>query len=259
MLTDQQFMRYSRQLLIAEIGENRQTQLLNAHIIIIGLGGLGSPAAHYLASAGIGKLTIIDDDIVHISNLQRQTLYNSFDIDKLKTEAAQKRLRAINPDCQITIITQRLNQAQLTKQIKQADVVLDCTDNMPSRLLINRVCVSLSKTCISASAIGFHGQITIFQPPYQHGCYACLYPDGQEVTRNCQTAGVLGPVVGMMGTLQALEAIKKICQIPSLLDSHIQLFNGLDLSWQTLMRSRSRHCPVCNHHPTNEGDNETTR
>lgn len=245
MLNDRQFMRYSRQLLLSEIGEIKQERLLNAKILIIGLGGLGSPCAHYLVGAGIGQLTLVDNDTVHVSNLHRQTLYSTFDIDKSKSQSAKKRLLAINPDCQIEVIDHQLSETELSQQVKLADLVLDCTDNMPSRLLINQVCITQQKTLISASAIGFQGQITLFEPPYQHGCYACLYPDGQEVVRNCQTAGVLGPVVGIIGSLQALEAIKKICQLPSILDSHIQLFNGLNLSWQTLKRSRSNQCQLC--------------
>ncbi|MBI0487426.1 HesA/MoeB/ThiF family protein, partial [Dickeya dianthicola] len=213
--------------------------------LLVGLGGLGSPAALYLAAAGVGTLLLADHDTLHISNLQRQILYRSTDLARPKAVLARHALEAINPLVTTVALTTRLAGASLENAVAQADLVLDCCDNMATRHAVNAACVAAQKPLISASAVGFSGQLLVLTPPYPHGCYACLYPDASEPQRNCRTAGVLGPVVGVMGTLQALEAIKLLCGLPSPLDGKLRLFDARQQQWTTLQLTRSLACPVC--------------
>ncbi|MEX8925699.1 ThiF family adenylyltransferase, partial [Salmonella enterica] len=205
-MNDRDFMRYSRQILLGDIAIEGQQKLLNSHVLIVGLGGLGSPAALYLAGAGIGTLTLADDDDVHLSNLQRQILFTTDDIAHPKAQAAKLRLAQLNPGSELIVLQQRLTGDVLKNAVAHADVVLDCTDNMATRQEINAACVALNTPLISASAVGFGGQLMVLTPPWEQGCYRCLWPDDVEPERNCRTAGIVGPVVGVMGTLQALEA-----------------------------------------------------
>ncbi|ULR31377.1 HesA/MoeB/ThiF family protein [Dickeya fangzhongdai] len=245
MLDDQAFMRYSRQLLLEDIGQEGQQKLAEARVLLVGLGGLGSPAALYLAAAGVGTLLLADHDTLHISNLQRQILYRSADLSRPKAVLARHALEAVNPLVKTVALTTRLEGEPLEKAVAQADLVLDCCDNMATRHAVNAACVAAQKPLISASAVGFSGQLLVLTPPYRHGCYACLYPDASEPQRNCRTAGVLGPVVGVMGTLQALEAIKLLCGLPSPLDGKLRLFDARQQQWTTLQLTRSSTCPVC--------------
>lgn len=206
-MNDHDFMRYSRQLLLEDIAIEGQQKLLASRVLIIGLGGLGSPAALYLAGAGVGTLTTADDDAVHLSNLQRQILFTSADIDRPKAAAAQTRLSQLNPQIKLVALQQRLSGEALRAEVAKADVVLDCTDNMVTRQAINAACVALDTPLVTASAVGFGGQLMVLTPPSTQGCYRCLWPESDEPQRNCRTAGIVGPVVGMMGTLQALETI----------------------------------------------------
>ena len=205
-MNDRDFMRYSRQILLDDIALDGQQKLLDSQVLIIGLGGLGTPAALYLAGAGVGTLVLADDDDVHLSNLQRQILFTTEDIDR--------------------------------------DVVLDCTDNMATRQEINATCVALNTPLITASAVGFGGQLMVLTPPWEQGCYRCLWPDNQEPERNCRTAGVVGPVVGVMGTLQALEAIKLLSGIETPA-GELRLFDGKSSQWRSLTLRRANGCPVC--------------
>ncbi|KOY62375.1 molybdopterin-synthase adenylyltransferase [Photorhabdus heterorhabditis] len=245
MLNDQEFMRYSRQLLLEDIGPEGQEKLKSSCVLIVGLGGLGAPASLYLAAAGVGTIYLADDDQLHISNLQRQILYRTRDIPSAKTELAANQLNALNPLVKTTVFNQRQDVESLTKIVKQVDLVLDCCDNMATRHAINAACVAMRKPLISGSAVGFSGQLMVFEPPYSHGCYTCLYPDQEEPQRNCRTAGVLGPVVGVIGTLQALEAIKMLTGLSSPLSGKLQLFDGKQQSWSTLQLSQSQQCPIC--------------
>ncbi len=212
-MNDRDFMRYSRQILLDDIALDGQQKLLDSQVLIIGLGGLGTPAALYLAGAGVGTLVLADDDDVHLSNLQRQILFTTEDINSPKSQVSQQRLTQLNPDIQLTALQQRLTGEALKDAVARADVVLDCTDNMATRQEINAACVALNTPLITASAVGFGGQLMVLTPPWEQGCYRCLWPDNQEPERNCRTAGVVGPVVGVMGTLQALEAIKLLSGI----------------------------------------------
>ncbi|ENG9752503.1 HesA/MoeB/ThiF family protein [Salmonella enterica] len=243
-MNDRDFMRYSRQILLADIAIEGQQQLLNSHVLIVGLGGLSSPAALYLAGAGIGTLTLADDDDVHLSNLQRQILFTTDDIAHPKAQAAKLRLAQLNPGSKLIVLQQRLTGDVLKNAVAHADVVLDCTDNMATRQEINAACVALNTPLISASAVGFGGQLMVLTPPWEQGCYRCLWPDDVEPERNCRTAGIVGPVVGVMGTLQALEAIKLLSGIetPS---GELRLFDGKTSQWRSLALRRASGCPVC--------------
>ena len=245
MLNDNDFMRYSRQVMLEDIGLKGQTKIRQARVLIIGLGGLGSPASLYLAGAGVGELILVDDDNLHVSNLQRQILYRTQDIPDAKSDIAKQALLALNPDIKITTYKQRVNDDFPSTLLQNIDLVLDCTDNMSTRQAINRICVKQQIPLISGSAVGFSGQLIVFEPPFIHGCYHCLYPDNKEPQRNCQTAGILGPVVGVIGTLQALEAIKLLAGLPSTLSGKLRLFDGRKQNWSTLRLTPSKNCPVC--------------
>ncbi|EGI5054067.1 molybdopterin-synthase adenylyltransferase MoeB [Salmonella enterica subsp. enterica serovar Worthington] len=243
-MNDRDFMRYSRQILLGDIAIEGQQQLLDSHVLIVGLGGLGSPAALYLAGAGIGTLTLADDDDVHLSNLQRQILFTTDDIAHPKAQAAKLRLAQLNPGSELIVLQQRLTGDVLKNAVARVDVVLDCTDNMATRQEINAACVALNTPLISASAVGFGGQLMVLTPPWEQGCYRCLWPDDVEPERNCRTAGIVGPVVGVMGTLQALEAIKLLSgmETPS---GELRLFDGKTNQWRSLALRRASGCPVC--------------
>ncbi|EAA5455406.1 HesA/MoeB/ThiF family protein [Salmonella enterica subsp. enterica serovar Splott] len=243
-MNDRDFMRYSRQILLGDIAIEGQQQLLASHVLIVGLGGLGAPAALYLAGAGIGTLTLADDDDVHLSNLQRQILFTTDDIAHPKAQAAKLRLAQLNPGSELIVLQQRLTGDVLKNAVSRADVVLDCTDNMATRQEINAACVALNTPLISASAVGFGGQLMVLTPPWEQGCYRCLWPDDVEPERNCRTAGIVGPVVGVMGTLQALEAIKLLSgmETPS---GELRLFDGKTSQWRSLALRRASGCPVC--------------
>ncbi|KFC00601.1 sulfur carrier protein adenylyltransferase [Trabulsiella guamensis ATCC 49490] len=243
-MNDHDFMRYSRQLLLEDIAVDGQQKLLTSRVLIVGLGGLGSPAALYLAGAGIGTLVLADDDDVHLSNLQRQILYTSNDIAQPKAQVAQQRLHQLNPQIELIALRQRLSGEALRQEVAKADVVLDCTDNMATRQAINAACVALDTPLITASAVGFGGQLMVLTPPWTQGCYRCLWPDEHEPERNCRNAGIIGPVVGVMGTLQALEAIKLLSGMDTV-RNELWLFDARTSGWRTLALRRSQHCPVC--------------
>lgn len=243
-MNDADFMRYSRQLLLEDIALEGQQKLMQSRVLVVGLGGLGSPAALWLAGAGVGTLVLADDDSVHISNLQRQILFTTDDIDTPKTNAAERRLEQLNPGVRLETLSQRLTGEALRVAVAGADLVLDCTDNMATRQAINAACVAQGTPLISASAVGFGGQMMVMTPPWQHGCYRCLWPQENEPARNCRNAGVLGPVVGVMGTLQALEAIKLLCGMEVRSDC-LHLFDARASQWRALARQRAASCPVC--------------
>ena len=243
-MNDSDFMRYSRQILLEDIAIEGQQKLLTSRVLIVGLGGLGAPAALYLAGAGIGTLVLADDDEVHLSNLQRQILFTVEDIARPKAQIAQQRLQALNPDITLIALSERLCGERLQQEIARADVVLDCTDNMTTRQAINAACVALDTPLVTASAVGFAGQMMTLTPPWSQGCYRCLWPDDVEPERNCRTAGVVGPVVGLMGTLQALEAIKLLSSL-ACGRNELRLFDGRTGHWRHLALQHAAACPVC--------------
>ncbi|MGY5958967.1 Sulfur carrier protein ThiS adenylyltransferase [Kosakonia sp. BK9b] len=243
-MNDRDFMRYSRQILLEDIAIAGQQKLLASRVLIIGLGGLGAPAAVYLAGAGIGTLVLADDDAIHLSNLQRQILFTTDDINQPKTQVTAQRLRQLNPDIELVALQQRLGGEALLQQVAQADVVLDCSDNMLTRQAINAACVALETPLVTASAVGFGGQLMVLTPPWQQGCYRCLWPDESEPERNCRTAGIVGPVVGIMGAMQALETIKLLSGMNTT-SGELRLFDARTNLWRTLALHRASNCPVC--------------
>jgi molybdopterin/thiamine biosynthesis adenylyltransferase len=239
------FSRYSRQVALREVGVNGQQLLRDSSALVIGLGGLGSAASLYLAGAGIGRLLVADRDRVEPANLQRQVLYRAEDIGRPKTEAARERLVALNADVQVTPYEGRLEPARLAEMVAAADVVLDCTDNFPTRFAINAQCVRARKPLVSGAAIRFEGQLAVFDARRADGaCYACLFPHAGEAAEACEEAGILGPVVGTIGSLQALAALKLLLGREAGVN-RLQLWNALDMTWRTVTVARDPACKVC--------------
>ena len=249
MLSDQDFLRYQRQISLPEIGECGQEKITKSHVLIIGCGGLGSAASLYLAAAGVGRMVLVDDDDVDTSNLQRQIVYREGNLGKAKTEAMRQQLNQLNSGVQIRTIGKRLSASQLALEVMLADVVLDCTDNIQTRQLINLVCYQQSKPLVSAAAIGWQGQFAVFDysSSKESGCYRCLYPfDELSQPSKCSENGILGPVVGTLGNYQALATLQKLAlghfDFPI---GQLHLFNGLKLNWQVMKIARDRQCSVC--------------
>ena len=234
--------RYSRQVILREVGVNGQHLLRDSTALVVGIGGLGAPASLYLAGAGIGRLMLSDRDHVERSNLQRQIIYRSADLGRSKLDAAADHLRALNPDCEIETRPGPLDDAALLAAVHAADVVLDCTDNFPSRFAINRACVAARKPLVSGAAIRFEGQIAVFRPGGP--CYACLFGEGGDAAETCEEAGILGPVVGVIGAMQALLALQLLLGIGE--DAtRLHLWDALTLSWRRLKMARDPRCRVC--------------
>lgn len=246
LLTDDQWLRYSRHLLLEPFGEKQQTAILNAKVLVIGVGGLGSPAIQYLAGAGVGELILNDFDQVEMSNLQRQVIHNEQSIGELKTESAKKAVGKINSDVLVTCIDHALEEKELSSLISQVDLVLVGTDNFASRYLINKLCVQHQTNYISGAAIGFSGQLLVFDFQYEdQGCYQCLYEKEPDTSMRCADSGILGPVVGVVGTLQAMEAIKLLAGINQRPKNQLQLFDGLSGQWQSLSFKKQSNCLCC--------------
>jgi molybdopterin/thiamine biosynthesis adenylyltransferase len=241
------FARYSRNIVLREVGVNGQQLLRDSSALIVGVGGLGSAAALYLAGAGLGRLGITDRDRVDTSNLQRQILYRGVDVGRAKIEAAADTLRALNADCLIEALPGPLDQAGLAAAVRNADIVLDCSDNFPTRHAVNAACVAARKPLVSGAAIRFEGQLALFDTARGGACYACLYPETGEAQETCEEAGVLGPCVGVVGSLQALVALKRLLGIAD--DAgRLHLWDALRLSWRSLNIPRDPNCPVCGNH-----------
>lgn len=246
MLSDNELLRYSRHLLLEEVGESGQQKLKDASVLIIGMGGLGSPAALYLASAGIGHLVLSDFDDIEVSNLQRQITYQTNDIGDSKVEVTKRKLQQINPDIKVRSINKQMAAEQLTMELTMVDLVLDCTDNMSSRQMINKACVDAKTPLIVGAAIRLEGQLMFFDHrDLDSPCYHCLFPSSEEQALNCSNSGIIGPVVGTIGTLQALEAIKYFVGLPSGIKNKLKLFDGKTLDWQTFVINKDPKCAVC--------------
>jgi len=237
--------RYARQIRLKKIGEVGQQKLLDATILIIGMGGLGSPAAMYLAAAGIGRLVISDFDQVEDSNLQRQIIHRSKDIGELKALSAKRTIAEINPDCVVEALDWQLDEEELEAYAIKADLILDCTDNFPSRFMINRISVKTSTPLVSGAAIRMEGQICSYIPDSGGSCYQCLYKEEFENTETCAMEGVLSPVVGVIGTMQALQAILVLLGETESINGKLMLFDGLNMEWQTVRVPKNPACPVC--------------
>ena len=239
-----QLLRYSRQIILPQVDTHGQQTLLDSHALVIGLGGLGSAAATYLAAAGVGQLTLVDRDRVELSNLQRQIAHRHPDIGRPKAESARDNLLALNPEIQITAINSRLDETLLMRLVGAADVVLDCSDNFPTRFAINRACVTARKPLVSGAAIRLEGQVAVFRPGGP--CYQCLFRDETgEATESCEQAGVLGPLVGVIGSLQALETTKLLLGLGKTLDGRLLLFDAECTVFRELKLKRDPHCPTC--------------
>lgn len=245
-MNDDELLRYNRQILLPEIDIHGQEKLLNARFLLIGAGGLGSPAAMYLAAAGAGTLVITDPDLVELSNLQRQLLHHDRDIGRPKAESARDTLLLINPRLRLVAIAARLEGDVLLREVAAADVVLDCSDNFATRFAVNAACHAAHTPLVSAAAVRFEGQLTAFDSRRADSpCYACLYGDGPDDALNCTDNGILAPVVGALGTLQALEAIKLHLSIGESLTGRLLLFDALAHEWRTVRLSRDPACRVC--------------
>jgi molybdopterin/thiamine biosynthesis adenylyltransferase len=244
---DSQLLRYSRHILLDEIGIEGQTALLQAHVLIVGAGGLGSPAALYLGSAGVGRLTVVDPDTVELSNLQRQIAHTQDRVGQAKVDSLAQAVAAINPEVRVHTHAQRADEAWLDQAVAQADVVLDCTDNYATRQAINRACVQHLKPLVSGAAIRMDAQVSVYDARQSgSACYACVFPAHEAANEaQCATMGVLAPLVGIVGSVQAAEAIKLITGMGSSLVDRLWMLDGRDMSTSTIRLITNPHCPVC--------------
>ena len=251
-MDDSQLLRYGRHVMLAQVGVAGQEALLAARALIIGAGGLGSPSALYLASAGVGHITLVDDDHVELSNLQRQIAHTTAALGQRKVDSAAERMHALNPEVHITTLPQRADAALLAQQVPQAQVVLDCSDNFATRHLINAACVQAGVHLVWAAAVQMDGQLAAYDPSDPtSACYACLFPPGDNTPDlACATMGVLSPLLGVMGSLQAMEALRLIvgqrAESPSAgLGQQLLMFDGRHMRFDTLRTQRQPDCPVC--------------
>lgn len=248
-MNDEQLLRYSRHILLDQIGIEGQQRLLASHVLVIGAGGLGSPAAMYLASAGVGHITIVDDDVVDLTNLQRQIAHTTERVGQSKALSARTTMAQINPDIRITALAERVDEARLAQLVAAADVVLDCTDNFATRHAVNRACVAQRKPLVSGAAIRFDGQVSVFDPRGgDQPCYSCLFPQDQQFEDvACAAMGVFAPLVGVVGAMQAAEALKLLMHVGQSLAGRLLMLDGLYMEWTSIAVARNEHCPVCGH------------
>lgn len=246
-MNDEQLLRYSRHILLNEIGDDGQERLLASQALIIGAGGLGSPAALYLGSAGVGHITIVDDDVVDATNLQRQIAHNLARVGMPKAESAKLSIEAINPDVRVTPVIARAGAAELDALVQAADVVLDCCDNFTTRHAVNAACVKHKKPLVSGAAIRFDGQVTVYDPRDSSSpCYACVFPaDATFEETRCATMGVFAPLVGIIGAVQAAEALKLLVPTGRSLAGRLQMLDGRNMEWNELRLPRHSGCAVC--------------
>jgi len=249
--TDEQINRYSRHIILPEVGGKGQKKLLESKVFLVGAGGLGSPAAFYLAAAGIGKIGIADNDNVDFSNLQRQILHSTKDVDCPKAQSAKETIEDLNPDVEVVPYTDRLNSENIIDIIKDYDVILDGSDNFPTRYLVNDACVMLGKPLSHGAIFRFDGQATTIIPG-EGPCYRCLYetPPPPDLVPSCQEAGVLGVIAGTIGVIQATEVIKIILRKGELLNGKLLLYDSLGMDFKKLKIQRKPDCPICSENPT---------
>ena len=246
-MTDDDLLRYSRHLMLDEIGIGGQQRLLDASALVVGAGGLGSPVALYLASAGVGRITLVDHDTVSLTNLQRQIAHDMSSLDKPKVDSAAARMAALNPGVQVRALAQKADAALLDAEVPRVDVVIDCTDNFATRHLVNAACVRHGKPLVSGAAIGFDGQISVYDSRSRElPCYACLFPpeSGFEDVA-CATMGVFAPLVGIIGSLQAAEALKLLAGIGEPLSGRLLMLDGRRMQWSEIAMQRDPDCSVC--------------
>jgi molybdopterin/thiamine biosynthesis adenylyltransferase len=246
-MTDDQLLRYSRHILLDEIGIEGQQRLLAASALVIGAGGLGSPAALYLAASGVGRIVLVDDDAVDLTNLQRQVMHATERIGQPKVESGREALLQINPGIEVVALRERAAGARLDDLVRAASVVLDCSDNFATRHAVNRACVAAGVPLVSGAAIRFDGQVSVFDPRQPASpCYACLFPEGagfEDVA--CSSMGVFAPLVGVIGAMQAAEALKLLLDITPSLAGRLLLLDGRAMEWTSIGIARNDACPVC--------------
>jgi molybdopterin/thiamine biosynthesis adenylyltransferase len=248
---DAQLLRYSRHILLDEVGVDGQQRLLDSHALILGAGGLGSPVALYLAASGVGRITLIDDDTVDLTNLQRQIAHTTERVGQPKVSSAREAMLALNPQVQVNTLQARADEAALMSLVADADVVIDCCDNFATRHAVNRACVQHAVPLVSGAVIRLDGQLTTYDTrDAASPCYACLFPPDQAPEEvRCATMGVLAPLVGVIGTLQATEAVKLLAGVGRSLAGRLQLLDGRNLEWTEMRLRRQTDCPVCQHRP----------
>jgi len=250
-MDDTQLLRYSRHILLDEVGIEGQQRLLASHALVIGAGGLGSPVALYLGTAGVGRITLVDHDTVDLTNLQRQIAHDLSRVGRPKVESAAQAIHAINPDVQVVALQERADTARLAELVATADVVLDCTDNFATRQALNAACVRHRKPLVSGAAIRFDAQVSVFDSRNPEApCYACVFPpDHPAEETNCATMGVWAPLVGIIGSLQAAEALKLLAGVGTSLAGRLQMLDARDMTWTEIRAPRDPECPVCGPHP----------
>jgi molybdopterin/thiamine biosynthesis adenylyltransferase len=246
-MTDAQLLRYSRHILLDEIGVEGQQRLLESHALVIGAGGLGSPVVLYLGTAGVGRITIVDHDSVDLTNLQRQIAHTLARVGQPKVESAAQSIAAINPEVRVHALRERADAARLATLVADADVVIDCSDNFATRHAVNAACVAHRKPLVSGAAIGFDGQISVYDSRVAgNPCYACIFPpDAAFEEVRCATMGVFAPLVGIIGTMQAAEALKLLAGVGSSLAGRLQMLDARSMEWTEVRVARQADCPVC--------------
>ncbi len=250
MLSDDELLRYSRQILLPRFDVAGQEALKSARVLVVGAGGLGCPVALYLGAAGVGALTVVDDDTIELANLQRQIGFEQDQLGAAKAESLADRVRRINPLISVTALTTRLEAEALAVQVAEASVVVDCSDNFNTRFSLNRACVRAGVPLVSGAAIRGEGQLSVFDPRRDDSpCYHCLYPEQGNEDLTCSQAGVIAPLVGMIGAAQAMEALKVIAGVGRPLVGRLLLLDAWDMEWREMTLARDPNCPVCGQGP----------
>ena len=245
-MNDQQLLRYSRQIMLPQVDVAGQKKLLDSTVLVMGLGGLGSPVAMYLAAAGVGHLILADFDTVELSNLQRQIIHREASIGEYKVDSAKQMISELNSDVKVSVLSEKLTKASLLSRLAEVACVVDGTDNFATRFAINECCVQSKTPLVSGAAIRFEGQVSVFLNNGNSPCYQCLYPDtGEELEQACSENGVLSPVVGIIGSVQATETIKVLLKLGATLESRLLLLDALTMEWRTVKLSQDSKCPIC--------------
>jgi len=246
-VNDNQLLRYSRHILLEEIGIEGQEKILSSHALVVGAGGLGSPVSYYLASAGVGKITLVDNDTIDLTNLQRQILHTTERVGQPKAESGKLTMAQINPEVEVVALQERLEGERLNELVAAATIVLDCTDNFATRHAINRACVALGKPLVSGGAVMFDGQISVYDMRAADApCYSCLFPENEAFPEiRCSTMGVFAPLVGIIGASQAAEALKLMAGAGKSLQGRLLMLDARTMEWTSIGVARNPECPVC--------------
>jgi len=246
MLSDDELLRFSRQILMPRFDIAGQEALLSARVLVIGAGGLGCPVALYLGAAGVGHITLVDDDVIELANLQRQIAFETAQIGRSKAETLAARVRSINPAVSISVVNRRLEQDDFAREVAEASLVLDCSDNFATRFALNRACVAAGVPLISGAAIRGEGQVSVYDSRNPESpCYHCLYPEQGNEDLTCSEAGVIAPLVGMIGSAQAMEAIKVISGVGRPLVGRLLILDAWEMQWREMKLTKDPDCPVC--------------